>query len=99
MQLIHPAPEQGLLGLRALRMVAQADGAIGPAARTTMEAAEHFLLRLDIPVEDLPPITPAELAAGISGPLAEQLCQGMLVVGFADGPLSNAAWARINEFA
>jgi len=36
MQLIHPAPEQGLLGLRALRMVAAADGAIGPAARTIM---------------------------------------------------------------
>jgi len=99
MQLIHPTPEQGLLGLRALRMVAAADGAIGPAARTTMEAAEHFLLRLDIPVEYLPPITPAELAAGISGPLAEQLCQGMLVVGFADGPLSDAAFAKITEFA
>jgi len=99
MQLIHPAPAQGLLGLRAMRMVAAADGEIGPAARTIMEAAEHFLLKLDIPVDGLPPITPAELAAGISGPLAEQLCQGMLVVGFADGPLSDAAFKKITEFA
>jgi len=99
MQLIHPAPEQGLLGLRAMRMVAEADGEIGPAARTLMEAAEHFLLGLDQPPGDLPPISPSELAAGISGPLAEQLCQGMLVVGFADGPLSDAAFNKINEFA
>ena len=99
MQLIHPSPEQGLLGARALRMVAGADGAVGPAAQAVMDAARHVLVGLDGPAGDLPPIAPAELAAGISGPLAEQLVQGMLVVGFADGPLSDAAFARIGEFA
>jgi hypothetical protein len=99
MQLIHPAPEQGLLGLRAMNMVARADGEVGPGARALIEAAEHFLLALDEPLDDLPPITPGELAAGISGPLGEQLCQGMLVVGLADGPLTPAAWTKITEFA
>jgi hypothetical protein len=99
MQLIHPATEEGLIGLRAMRMVAAADGPIGPAARRIMEAAKHFLLGLDTPIDDLSPIQPAELAAGISGPLAVQLCQGMMVVGFADGPLSPAAFIRISEFA
>jgi hypothetical protein len=99
MQLIHPGPEEGLLGLRAMRMVAQADGEIGPAARAMIAAAQDFLLDLHIPLDDLPPIAPAELAAGLSGPLAQQLCQGMIVVSLADGPASPAAWARITEFA
>ena len=99
MQLIYPDPEQGLLGLRAMRMVATADGEIGPAARTIMETAERLLLRLDTPIDSLKPITPAELAAGISGPLAEQLCQGMLVVALADGPMSDAAYTVIIAFA
>jgi hypothetical protein len=99
MQLIHPSPEQGLLGARALHMVATADGAAGSAARAVMEAGQRFLVGVERPIDDLPPITPAELAAGISGPLAEQLCQGMLVVGFADGPLTDAAFAKITEFA
>jgi hypothetical protein len=99
MQLIHPTPEQGLLGLRAMRMVAAADGEIGPAAREIMEAAKQFLLGLETPIDDLPPVSPAVLAAGISGPLGAQLCQGMMVVGFADGPVSAAAFARISEFA
>jgi hypothetical protein len=64
-----------------------------------MEAGQRFLVGVERPIDDLPPITPAELAAGISGPLAEQLCQGMLVVGFADGPLTDAAFAKITEFA
>ena len=59
MQLIHPAPEQGLLGLRAMRMVAAADGEIGPAARAIMETAKQVLLRLDTPIDGLPPIAPA----------------------------------------
>lgn len=99
MQLIRPTKEQGLLGLRAMRMVAEADGPVGPAARTIMETAKHVLLQIDAPTDDLPPVTPTELAAGISGPLAAQLCQGMMVVGFADGPLSAPAFAKIADFA
>jgi len=99
MQLIHPGPEEGLLGLRAMRMVALADGEIGPAARALVAAAQAFLLDLDVALDDLPPITPAELAAGLSGPLALQLCQGMMVVSLADGPPSPAAWVRITAFA
>lgn len=100
MQLIHPDPEQGLLGLRAMRMVAAADGAIAPAARAMMQAAQRMLLKLDLALDDLPPITPPELAAGFpAGPLAEQFCQGMIVVSLADGPTTPAAWARIASFA
>jgi len=99
MQLVHPGPEEGLLGLRAMRMVAAAGGEIGPAAGAMIAAAQDFLLDLQVPLEDLAPITPAELAAGLSPPVAQQLVQGMVVVSLADGPASPAAWDRITEFA
>ncbi|RJF87644.1 hypothetical protein D3874_11945 [Oleomonas cavernae] len=99
MQLIHPGPEEALLGLRAMRMVAQADGEIGPAAGAMIAAAQDFLLDLHVPLDELEPIAPAELAAGLSAPVAQQLVQGMIVVSLADGPASPAAWGRITEFA
>lgn len=100
MELLHPEPAQGLLGLRAMCQVATADGEIAPAARALMQAAQSVLLKLDVPLDELPPITPAELAEGFpQGPLADQLCQGMIVVSLADGPTTPAAWSRIVAFA
>lgn len=100
MRLIHPTRDQGMLGLRAMRMVAEAGGEIRPAALAMMQAAEQVLLDLDVSFDMLAPITPQELAAGFpTGPLAEQFCQGMIVVSLADGPTTPAAWARIASFA
>lgn len=100
MQIIHPTPEVGLLGLRAMRMVAGAGGEIGPAAEALLVAAQRVLLNLEVALDDLAPITPAELAEGFtSRPLAEQLCQGMIIVSFADGPASPASWELISAFS
>lgn len=100
MQLIHPTPEQGILGLRAMRMVAATDGTIRPAAQAMMQAAQRLLLNLDAPLDDLAPITPAELAEGFpTGPLADQFCQGMIMTSLADGPTTPATWARLSGFA
>jgi hypothetical protein len=100
MGLIHPTPEQGMLGLRAMRMVATADGEAKAAADAMMQAAERILLQLDVALAELAPIAPTELAAGFpSGPLAEQFCQAMILVSLADGPTSPAAWSRIAAFA
>lgn len=100
MQIIHPTRQEGLLGLRAMHMVAGADGEIGPAASALMLAAQKVILDLDAPPNELAPITPPELAAGMSSmALAEQLCQGMIVVSFADGPATPTAWAQITAFA
>lgn len=100
MKIIHPTPEVGLLGLRAMRMVAAADGEIAPAALSLIGAAQRVILNQEVALDDLAPIEPAELAAGFSDPaLAEQLCQGMIIVSFADGPALDAAWERIAGFA
>ncbi len=64
MRLMHPDPAAALLGLRAMKTIASAPGPIGPAQRGLMEAAKKVILRIDADIDALPPVTPAELAAG-----------------------------------
>src|ERR1700716_805476 len=67
MQLMHPEPAAALLGLRAMKTIASAAGPIGPAQRGLMEAAKKVILRVAADIDTLPPVTPAELAAGFPG--------------------------------
>jgi hypothetical protein len=86
MQLMHPEPAAALLGLRAMKTIASAAGPIGPAQRGLMKAAKKMILHIDADIDALPPITPAELAAGFPDPaLRQQFVNGMLVVAVADG--------------
>jgi hypothetical protein len=99
-QLVYPGPEEALLCLRAMRtVVARADG-VPPASRALMEAAKGAILKIDADIDALPPITPAELAAGVHTPgLAEQLVQAMLVNVLADGMPDPECMARVETFA
>jgi hypothetical protein len=100
MRLLQPDPTAALLGLRAMKSVASTEGAIGPSQRALMEAACRVILHIQADIDALPPIEPAELAAGFTGPdLRQQLVNGMLVVALADGPPSTATVARIESFA
>jgi len=86
MQLIHPGPEEAALCLRAVRTAANRNGVIPPAARALMTAAKQAILHIDADLDELAPITPAELAAGLHTPgLAEQVTQAMIVCVLADG--------------
>jgi hypothetical protein len=100
MQLIHPGPEEALLCLRAVRsVVARADG-IPPAARAMMTAAKRSVRNIDADLDALAPITPAELAAGISTPgLGDQVVQAMLLGVIADGEPYPVCEARDEAFA
>jgi hypothetical protein len=99
-QLIHPGPEEAMLCLRAMRsVVARADG-VPPASRAIMEAAKHAVLNIDADIDALPPITPAELAAGVHTPgLADQFVQAMLINVLADGMPDPECMARVEAFA
>jgi hypothetical protein len=100
MQLIHPGPEEAMLCLRAVRsVVARAEG-IPPASRAMMTAAQRSVLNTDADLDALAPITPAELAAGISTPgLGDQVVQAMLLGVLADGEPDPACAARAEAFA
>lgn len=100
MQLLQPDPAAALLGLRAMKSVASADGPVGPSQRALMEAACRVILHIEADIDALPPIEPAELAAGFAVPeLRQQLVNGMLVVALADGPPERGTVARIEAFA
>ncbi|MDP1966787.1 MAG: hypothetical protein Q8K93_31855, partial [Reyranella sp.] len=86
MRLLRPDPAAALLGLRAMKTVASATGAMSPVRRTLLDAARRVILKIDADIDTLAPITPAEFAAGIPSPeLREQFTHGMLVMALSDG--------------
>ncbi len=100
MKLIHPSADEGLHCLRAMRTVVARNGALPPAARAMMEAAQKLLMSLDVDLDTLEPITPDELGTCITTPgLAEQLVQGMIVNVLADGEPDSGAFERLQAFA
>ena len=100
MRLIQPDPVAGLLGLRAMKTIVSASGAIGPSQRALMEAAKKVILRIDADIDALPPVTPAELAAGFPGAeLRQQFTNGMLVMALADGVPSRETVTQVEAFA
>src|SRR5882724_9660602 len=99
MQLMQPDPAAAVLGLRAMKTIASAAGPIGPAQRGLMEAAKKVILRVDADIDTLPPVTPAELAAGFPGAeLREQFASGMLVMAVADGVPASETLAKVEAF-
>jgi hypothetical protein len=100
MRLLHPEPEAGLLGLRAMKTIVTTAGPMGAAQRAVMEAAKKVILRLDADIDALEPITPAELAAGFPMPeLRQQFINGAMVTSLADGVPTPETVAKIAEFA
>jgi len=99
MQLMQPDPAAAVLGLRAMKTIASAAGPIGPAQRGLMEAAKKIILRVDADIDTLPPVTPAELAAGFPGSeLRQQFANGMLVMAVADGVPAPETLAKVEAF-
>ena len=100
MKLIHPSADEGVYCLRAMRTVVARDGALPPAARAMMAAAQKMLMSLEVDLDSLQPITPEELKGRITTPgMADQLVQAMIVNTLADGEPDPAAFERLQSFA
>lgn len=100
MRLMQPEPAASLLGLRAMKTVASVSGSPGKSQLALMEAARRVLLHIDADIATLPPVTPAELAAGFPSPdLRHQFVNGLLVLALADGVPSRETVAQIEAFA
>jgi hypothetical protein len=83
-----------------MKMIAARDGALSPAAANLVGGAQRLLLKSDVALDALEPITPAALAAAIEDPaLRRQLVQGMLIVSLADGPPTAEQMDLVDAFA
>src|SRR5581483_11457170 len=101
MDLLTPPPDAAALGLRAMKMIATAGPhGFGAAARNLLTAAERHLLKVDVDLDALAPITPEALASGFpQGPLRRQFAQAMLMVSLVDGEPTPAQLNLVQAFA
>jgi tellurite resistance protein len=99
MQLHRPPPEVVPYGLRALKMIASADGSFGDAERSLLSTVQA-IFGTDVDVDALTPIEPEELARQIVDPaFRRQFVRGMVVLSLIDGEASPAESAMVERFA
>lgn len=98
MQLRMPPIELVPPGLRAMKMVALANGALTEKEIALIDAVQA-MLGTSYPIDELAPITPEELAAAVVDPhLRRQLVYGMLLLALADGEASPQEARMIEAF-
>jgi tellurite resistance protein len=99
MELKMPSPEQAYWGLRAMKTVALADGMLDDSERHMMQAVQR-VFGTTHEIEQLAPITPAELARAFPDPqLRQQLVQGLIVMSLIDGKANAQETDLVERFA
>jgi len=99
MELNIPSQEQAYWGLRAMKTVALADGALDDSELHLLASIQR-IFGTTHEVEQLSPITPTDLARGFSDPqLRQQLVQGLIVMSLIDGKANVRETNLVEQFA
>lgn len=99
MQFHRPSPEVVPYGLRALKMIACADGAFEAAERSLLSTVQS-IFGTDVDVDALTPIEPEELARHLVEPAhRRQFVRGMVVLSIIDGEASPKEAELVERFA
>lgn len=99
MELKMPNHEQAYWGLRAMKTIAMADGALNESERHMLASVQQ-VIGTTYDIEELAPITPLELARAFPDPqLRKQLVQGLIVVSLIDGNPDEAEVNLVEQFA
>lgn len=99
MELKKPSPEQAYWGLRAMKTVAMADGALDASELHMMEAVQQ-IIGTTHQLEQLTPITPMELARALPDQqIRGQLVQGLIVMSLIDRKASPQESDVVEQFA
>jgi tellurite resistance protein len=99
MELKIPSSEQAYWGLRAMKTVALADGALDDA-ELHMLASVQQIFGTTHATEQLSPITPADLAREFPDlQLRQQLVQGLIVMSLIDGNTNARETDLVEQFA
>jgi hypothetical protein len=100
----QPPPERrepiGRAGLGSLLAIAAEGGPPSPMALRTITAIRDHLIRLPIPLEELEPLTPEQLAAAVPEPeWRERILRGMTVLALLEDSPGEARLARLEATA
>ncbi|QPD06061.1 MAG: hypothetical protein Nkreftii_003835 [Candidatus Nitrospira kreftii] len=99
MELKIPSPEQAYWGLRAMKTVAMADGALNASERHMLESIQR-IFGTTHDLEQLAPIMPAELARSFPDQqLRKQLVQGLVIMTLIDGKTGPKETDLVEQFA
>jgi tellurite resistance protein len=99
MELKMPSPEQAYWGLRAMKTVALADGALDDAERQMLTSVQT-ILGTDHAVDGFAPVTPEELASALTDrQIRHQLVQGLIVISLIDGQAHVRETEAVEQFA
>ena len=99
MELNMPNAEQAYWGLRAMKTIALADGTLDASERRMMESIQRIFGTAH-ELEQLAPVTPAELARAFPDPqLRLQLVQGLIVMALIDGKARSPEIDLVEQFA
>ena len=99
MELKIPSPAQAFWGLRAMKTVAMADGALNASERHMLESIQQ-IFGTTYDLKQLPQITPAELARDFPDPqLRRQLVQGLVIMTLIDERAGSTETDLVEEFA
>ncbi len=99
MELKLPNSEQAYLGLRAMKTVAMADGALDASEHHMLESIQQ-IFGTTHDLERLVPITPGELARSFPDPqLRRQLVQGLVIMTLIDGKAGQKETDLVEQFA
>jgi hypothetical protein len=99
MELKMPGPDQAYWGLRAMKSVALADGALDDSERHMLTSIQR-VLGTDHQVEQLEPVMPGDLAHALPDrQIRQQLVQGLIVMSLIDGKASPQETDLVEQFA
>jgi tellurite resistance protein len=100
MELSTPPPDIARAGLRALNMVARRDGPLHDLERRMFDGIQTHILKTDIDVDALDPISPSELAAAVGPPeLRERILSACILMALIDGEPTQSEADLLDELA
>ena len=100
MELTTPPPEIARAGLRCLKMVAMTDGELQPLERRLLDGVQRWILKTELDVDALEPITPEQLAERVpAGEFRERILSASIVMALIDGDASSAEGALLAQIA
>ncbi len=100
MNFTTPPPELVPFGLRAVKMVATAQGPLHPTQRSMLDLAQRLVLGTQLDIDQLEPITPEALATAIPMPEGRaRVIRGMVLICMGRGEVSQGDAAAIERYA